>query len=528
MRKRKTSITKRLFIYITAIVLGISMLILLANTLLLRPLYYSTLKTSMLDAIDSLSEFDYTQDSDIWGEDIRTLISGNSYDVMISDETQVLWSSSPEFGFVPRREFGEGLTNFQENIVDQTSDNGNAALADDNLNSTEDISDTDPNKGNSFKQDSFIHRGLSDITPIGDDIYIGTVQIPKSEIEMMVCTKALDNGISIYVTQAIEPINQSVQQANILLLACALLTLGISLIVVFKMSKRFTRPIRQIQKTVGEIAALDFGNQCKVTTGDELQSLSDDVNHLGSELKNALSALRSQNEQLEKDIVAQRQFISNASHELRTPLALIKGYADEMNAGFVCNEKQKDIYIEIIAEEANKMSRLLKEMLDLTRLENGRIEIIHEKLSVKERILNFADKYDGFITHNGLKISFEFDENDIGYFDAMRFEQVLANYVSNAARYGDEKKLIKIFTNTGEKTIRISVYNSGSHLSENLIENIWSSFYKTDDARTRVKDSYGLGLSVVKAIQSVIGQRFGAKNVKDGVVFWFEVKRFRA
>ena len=107
---------------------------------------------------------------------------------------------------------------------------------------------------------------------------------------------------------------------------------------------------------------------------------------------------------------------SNASHELRTPLALIKGYADEMNAGFASTEKQKDFYIEIIAEEAAKMNRLLKELLDLTRMQSGQIEIINEKLLVKERILSFIDKYDGFITQNSLKISLDIDDNAIGLF----------------------------------------------------------------------------------------------------------------
>lgn len=140
--------------------------------------------------------------------------------------------------------------------------------------------------------------------------------------------------------------------------------------------------------------------------------------------------------------------------------------------------------------------------------------------------INQIDKYDGFISESGLQIELDLADNDIGIFDAMRFEQVLANFVSNAARYGDERKQVSISTKASDQTIRISVFNTGSHLSEELIENIWNSFYKVDDARTRIKESYGIGLSVVKAIQTVMGQRFGAENVQDGVVFWFEVKRF--
>lgn len=525
MRKLKTSITKRLFLYMSALVLGISTLILLSNTLLLRPLYYAAIKDAMLSAMNTLDKLDYTQDEDTLRDEIGAQDAGNAYDIMVRSGSDIIYSTSPEFGLGPRADNGQVPPDMQPKSDGGSAQSGDGTSESDTNSNGQPFADQQDGAQNNLP-DRF-RRGKTEFEEVGDGISIGTVKEFKSDLEMMVCTKTLDSGITIFVTQAIEPINQSVQQANILLLACAFLTLVISLAVVFRVSKSFTRPIRQIQNTVGELAALNFVSQCDVTTGDELQSLGEDVNRLGKELENALNTLKRQNEQLEKDIVAQRQFISNASHELRTPLSLIKGYADEMNTGFTNTSQQKDLYIEIIAEEAAKMSRLLKEMLDLTRMESGRTEIISEKLSVKERILSFLDKYDGFISQNGLHISLDTADDHIGLFDAMRFEQVLANYVSNAARYGDSRKQVIIRTQARGDTIRINVFNTGSHLSDELLENIWNSFYKADDARTRIQDSYGLGLSVVKAIQTVLGQRFGAENVEDGVIFWFEVKRCR-
>ena len=190
-----------------------------------------------------------------------------------------------------------------------------------------------------------------------DGTRLGIMTAPNSGTDLMVCSRELPEGVSIFLTQAIEPINQSIWQANILLIACAILSLGIATIFVLKISRRFTKPIRQIQSTVGEIAKLNFDKRCDIRTGDELESLGGDVNVLADELQNALTTLKHQNEQLEKDILSQKQFISNASHELRTPLSLIKGYADEMNIGYAKDAKQKDAYIEIIAEEAAKIGR---------------------------------------------------------------------------------------------------------------------------------------------------------------------------
>lgn len=519
----KTSIAKRLFLYIVAVVLGTSVIILLSNTLLLKPFYYSSIRSSMLSGIESLSEIDFAGDEDTWLDALDALTVDKAYDLIIANNEEVLYSSSKEAGLMPRPD----NSGFGSRASDQNASQQDTEAEPQDQNTAQSPSQSGEDMQAADRQPPFFrwHQEQDGWESLDDNTYMATIKEPRTDIEMLVCTKELEGGIRIALTQAIEPINQSVRQANILLLACALLSVAVSVIFVFRMSRRFTRPIRQIQNTVGELAALNFGNRCDVRTGDELQNLGEDVNRLGAELESALNTLREQNIQLEKDIVAQRQFISNASHELRTPLALIKGYADEMNAGFATEARQKEYYVEIIAEEAAKMNRLLKEMLELSRMESGRIELLYETLRINERIRNFLEKYDGFISENGLHITLELDGDPLGHIDAMRFEQVLANYISNAARYGDEKKTVRISTKVHEDTIRVSVFNSGQPIPDDHLVSIWDGFFKADEARTRVNDSYGLGLSVVKAIQNVSGQQCGVNNVTGGVVFWFDVRR---
>ncbi len=524
-KQGKTSITRRLFLYIVSAVLGTSVIILLSNTLLLKPIYYSSIRSTMLEGIKSLADINFSDEENVWLEKLDEQTMGKAYDAIIAKDEVVIYSSSIEVGLMPRPNGANSLNGkspAQQDMTENPAGQGMpvqpTSLPDAKLSN---IKEKLKINGQYF----FMYPKHGNWETVDGDIHMATIRDAKMGIEMLVCTKELESGIRIALTQAIEPINQSVRQANILLLACALLSVAISIVFVFRMSRRFTRPIRQIQNTVGELAALNFGNRCDVRTGDELQNLGEDVNRLGTELESALNTLREQNIQLEKDIIAQRQFISNASHELRTPLALIKGYADEMNAGFANEAKQKDYYIEIIAEEAAKMNRLLKEMLELSRMESGRIELLYEALPINDRIRSFLEKYDGFISENGLHISLELDGDPVGHIDAMRFEQVLANYISNAARYGDEKKIVRISTKTHKETVRVSVFNSGQPISDDYLSSIWDGFFKADEARTRVKDSYGLGLSVVKAIQNVSGQQCGVKNVSGGVVFWFDVRR---
>ncbi len=513
-KKNSKGITKRLFIYITLIVLGISGLILLSNSLLLRPLYYYSLKNTMLQALNEISDVDFTSSSDIWTDELNSMTAGQPYDVVIRNGSDVLYSSSVEFGLRPKPERAEaGGTGTQGQTAGGGIQQGTATAPYDG--NPPDVSGQGAGK-------YFFTRNLSDLEPVGNGAYYGTVP-GISGMDMMVCTKDLDDGTTILLTQPPEPVNKSIAQANILLACCTVLALAVSLAVVLKISKRFTRPITEIQNAVGSIAALDFSRKCDVKTGDELQSLGEDVNVLAGRLKSSLETLKAQNEQLVKDIAAQRQFISNASHELRTPLSLIKGYADEMNASMQGDAPHNTAYTEIIAEEAAKMNRLLREMLELTRMESGMLKLQNERLSLSESIQTFLEKYDGFISENRLSISLRLGENLIGFFDPVRFEQVLANYISNAARYGDDKKRIEIKTESVKDSVRVSVFNTGNPIPEDIADSIWDGFFKADSARTRAEDSYGLGLSIVKAIQSAAGQEFGMNSAPGGVVFWFDV-----
>lgn len=515
-KKVKKGITKRLFLYFISVVLGITGLILLSNTLLLRPLYYQSIKSEMLDAMEKLSAIDYSTDSPDWTDELESMTTGKAFDVVIRNEGDVLYSSSVEVGLRPNPEIAAGSR------IQGGSDYNNDFIP---MVPSGTGEQTFPTEQQAFFDDDNrfpMSHDANDYEQIGDGVYISKTAW-MSNMSFMVCTKDLSDGTTIFLTQPIEPVNQSVSQANILLIGCAILATGLSLIFALILSRRFTKPIRQIQNYVGTLAALDFSGKSDIRTGDELQSLGEDINSLGDKLKDALNTLRKQNDQLEKDIISQRQFISNASHELRTPLSIIKGYADEMNSGYVKESGQKEAYIKIISEEAGKMNRLLREMLELARMESGMVRLQMEKLSVGETIGNFLEKYDGFITENRLKVELDIGEDASGVFDPVRFEQVLANYISNASRYGDDQKRVKISVKSLRDCIRISVFNTGPGVPEDVKESIWDGFYKANTARTRTEDSYGLGLSVVKVIQNAANQGYGMENVPGGVEFWFEV-----
>lgn len=488
----KKSITKRMFIGITAVVVGFAVIILLANTLLLSPLYYRSLEKSMIASINELAEIDYENQKDVWIEDIFNISSGSAYDVIVRYDGVTLFSTSMEIGIQAYPEPGTepGL----ESGLEPKSKEAPGPLLS-NLNWKE----------------------------------VGNVSLsystdPRNNNEFMVCMTELDNRYKIFLTQPVAPVNAGIAQSNKLLIICTAAVLLLSVVFAFRFSKGFTKPIKAIQSQVKKISDQDFSSELEINTGDELENLGNDVNILSSKLETALEELHERNKQLELDIQAQRSFISNASHELRTPLSLIKGYADELNSGYISDTEQQKIYHNIISEESTKIKRLLNEMLDLSRLESGRMDINKEEFKVNELINSFFEKYAGFVKENNLNIELKLREDLICIHDVMRFEQILANYISNASKYSDSKKHIIISSDAIDGNARVSVFNYGSQIDEDSIEHIWDGFYKADNSRTRKDDSYGLGLSIVKAIQQVAGYEYGVINHEDGVEFWFDIK----
>jgi two-component system, OmpR family, sensor histidine kinase VanS len=482
-RTYKSNITKRLFYYILIIVLAFSLLILLANTLFLKPIYRYITKNSIEKTMDEVLEIDFSNDEEIWLSDLNNIESKNTFELIIFKNGRFFYSSS----FQPRffnRQGGKGPSAPRMNMQQMMSQSDLA-----------------------FDQ-------------MMDSVLSG------QQGKNFIVKEAIKGDFKFVITQFLEPMQKTIVRANMMLLMITFLFLFGGFIFTFRLSKSFTKPIKNIQSSVAKISNLDFSEKCEVNTNDELEHLATDINTLSNKLETTLNQLTHQNKQLENDIISQRKFISNASHELRTPLSLIKGYADEIDNGFVSDDNQKKSYINIISQEASKMSRLLREMLDLSRMESGRLDLKTENLSVKQQICDFIEKYDGYIIDNNLNVTLDFSgKKDIAVIDKVRFEQVLANYISNASKYCDDNRIIKIFTNIQEEKIRVSIFNSGENIEEDAIAHIWDRFYKNDNGDDEAEGSYGLGLSIVSAIQSLLGQKCGVKIVNGGVEFWFEVEK---
>jgi two-component system sensor histidine kinase VanS len=278
------------------------------------------------------------------------------------------------------------------------------------------------------------------------------------------------------------------------------------------------------------MAELDFTQTYQVKTMDELGQLGQSINSLSEQLGKSISELQQANQKLEADnqyqkklVEIRKEFISNVSHELKTPIALIQGYAEGLKLNVIDNEDDKLFYCNVIMDEAAKMNKLVRELLDLSEIDSGGFQMEREVFDLTQLVEWVCEKCHLIFKDKDIKLEIEKTAGTLVYADIDRIEQVLVNYINNAVGHVDTEKIVRISIRVKAGKVRTTVFNSGSPVPEEALDKIWHSFYKVDKARTRAYGGSGLGLSIVRAIMETHQSDFGVTNRSDGVEFWFEL-----
>lgn len=355
-----------------------------------------------------------------------------------------------------------------------------------------------------------------------------------NNINYMFLTGILDNGYVLYIRMPISPIKESVKISNTLLLMIGGVTLAVAGVVASFISKKFTNPILQLNDIANKMAKLDFSQKYRVTdTEDEINELGRSINTMSDKLETTIKQLQKSNIELEKDIEEKskiddmrKQFISDVSHELKTPIALIQGYAEGLIENVSTDEESRKFYAEVILDETNKMDRLVKQLLELMKLEYGKKEFNNEKFDINELINEVIRKCEVMLQKNNIQVEFESKKPIYVWADEFYIEQVVTNYFTNAIKHTEEignNKKIKITVKQLNDKMRITVFNTGKTIPEEDLTRIWGRFYKVDSSRNRQDGGTGIGLALVKAIMNNYQNEYGVNNKKDGVEFYFDV-----
>ena len=371
-----------------------------------------------------------------------------------------------------------------------------------------------------------------------DNVIIIESKDYQSGINFLMLIGKLDNGGLAYIRMPLSSIKDSVKISNNFLYSIGIITVIISGIAIFIISKKFTKPISELGGIANKISNLDFSQKYRIKdSGDEIDNLGKSINIMSDKLEDTITKLQKNNIELEKDIEEKskiddmrKQFISDVSHELKTPIALIQGYSEGLIENVNKDEENRKFYAEVILDEANKMDKMVKELLELMKLEYGAKKLNNVYFNIVELINEELRKYTVMLEENNIEVRFSLKEPVYVYADSNFMQQVLNNYISNAIKNIEtvnEEKYIKVSVKMLENKIRVSVFNTGKNISEESIQKIWSRFYKEDTSRNREMGGTGIGLSLVKAIMNNYNNKYGVDNKENGVEFYFDLNTLR-
>lgn len=266
----------------------------------------------------------------------------------------------------------------------------------------------------------------------------------------------------------------------------ALATFVISFGVVWVFSYRMVRPLREMARAAREFGGGNFSIRVQAGTDDEIGQLALAFNNMASSLASSENV--------------RRNFIANVSHELKTPMTTIAGFIDGILDGTIPPEKQ-NYYLKIVSQEVKRLSRLVRTMLDLSRIDNGELKLRPGRFDISNTIVEALLSFEKSIEDKKLEIQgLENMESLFVDGDPDMIHQVVYNLTENAVKFTNPGGYIRFRVEDLPDRVQVTIRNSGQGIPADEVSLIFDRFYKTDKSRSQDKTGMGLGLYIVKTI----------------------------
>lgn len=260
----------------------------------------------------------------------------------------------------------------------------------------------------------------------------------------------------------------------------------IALVFIYSASKRLTEPLKKLNQAAKSIASGDFERRVNLNVQNEIGELGETFNFMADSI-----------EQLEN---MRRSFVTNVSHELRTPMTTIIGFIEGIMDGTIPPERHEQ-YLTIVLDESRRLSRLVSDLLDLGKMEQGKFQLDMREFDINEIIRLSVIKLEKRFMEKDIKLTINFQyELQKVMADKDSIQRVLTNLLDNAIKFTQQGGFIDIKTGITDNKVFVSVTNSGIGINENDLKHVFDRFYKTDKSRSLDKSGVGLGLYIVKSI----------------------------
>ena len=486
------SVRVKLFMTLSLVILLIIIFLILVNNFVLGRFYLYSKRQTLKSVYRTVNDYYNNDKSENFEEKLEQIAIQNNFDILIRNNENVnIYTSNKDF-----------YSTF----------------------------------GQMNEMTSRFNIGVGELIEQSDNFVIKKIKDSKNGITYILLSSTLDNGYLLYIRIPISSIQESVKISNNFLYLMAGFAILIAAVIVSYVSRKFTDPILELNDIAKKMSNLDFSHKYRIKdVDDEINNLGRSINVMSDKLERTINQLRNSNIELEKDIEEKskidemrKSFISDVSHELKTPIALIQGYSEGLLENVNTDEESRKFYAEVILDETNKMDKLVKQLLELMKLEYGKRQFNDKKFNIVEVEKEVVRKSKVMLEEKKVKIEFNLSEEINVFADDFYIEQVISNYITNAIKHVKEidgKKVIRIVNevNIEKNKVRVKIFNTGENIAEEHINRIWNRFYKVDESRNREDGGSGIGLSIVRAIMNNYGNDFGVENKPNGVEFYFDI-----
>ena len=284
-------------------------------------------------------------------------------------------------------------------------------------------------------------------------------------------------------------------------LLAAVASFMVSFCIVWLYSYSLVRPLRDMASAARSFGDGNFTRRVPVTGNDEIGQLAIAFNNMASSLSTSESV--------------RRNFIANVSHELKTPMTTVAGFIDGILDGTIPPEKQRH-YLQIVSDEVKRLSRLVRTMLDLSRIDSGELHLRPARFDITQTIFSALLSFEKPIEDKRLEIrGLEDAESLFVDGDPDMLHQVMYNLIENAVKFTNEGGYIYLGVTDREDRTVVCVRNSGPGIASDEVPLIFDRFYKTDKSRSKDKTGMGLGLYIVRTIIRLHGGEITVSSVEN-------------
>lgn len=322
-----------------------------------------------------------------------------------------------------------------------------------------------------------------------------------------------DSGIKHYILikTALEPVDSTTDILKKMLMIVSIMSLIFGLILSYYFSKRLSKPLVEMSRTAKQLGSGDYSVHFKHVDYTEIDDLSKTLNYATNELT--------------KTIEVRKDLIANVSHDLKTPLTVIKSYGEMIRDISGSNEKMRTKHIQTIIDEADRLTELVNDLLDLSKIESSLEEVNFEKIDLGELVQKIISRFERAMPDNSYKFIYEGKGNTIIRADSKRLSQAIYNLINNAINYSKEEKEIKLRVIEENGIVEFSCIDNGIGIAQDEIDNIWERFYRVSANHSRPTVGTGLGLYIVKNIFEMHNFEYGVESeLGKGSRFYFKTE----